>query len=264
MSLTPRTANLGPRVAVLAAMAAAPTALSAQAAITGTVREDSTGLPLAGAEVSIEALSRRALTDENGRYLLRDLAPGTRLLRVRLVGFQPIGVMVDVALNETRQQDIRLERVAVELEPVVVTAAAKRARGMGFAEFDERRRLGFGKFLDSTELARNEHLRLADLIGRLPGVQVIRNRESAVAVSLSRVGPMGEQCVMSVYLNGARVFRSPGVGVKPFMPPPDLSSFVSVSELLGVEVYQSSGQVPIEYGGASASCGVILLWTRGS
>jgi hypothetical protein len=29
-----------------------------------------------------------------------------------------------------------------------------------------------------------------------------------------------------------------------------------------VEVYRSAAEVPVEYGGSNAGCGVILLWSR--
>ena len=58
--------------------------LGAQGTVTGFVR-DSGGRPLSGAEVGIEALGRRALTDEGGRYLLNNVAVGTHMLRARFL-----------------------------------------------------------------------------------------------------------------------------------------------------------------------------------
>jgi hypothetical protein len=41
----------------------------------------------------------------------------------------------------------------------------------------------------------------------------------------------------------------------------DLREF-ALTGLDAVEVYRSAAEVPLEYGGANAGCGVILLWSR--
>ena len=46
-----------------------------------------------------------------------------------------------------------------------------------------------------------------------------------------------------------------------FAQPPDLSKFNPL-DLEAVEVYRSAAELPIEYGGTNAACGVLLLWTR--
>lgn len=65
-------------------------ALRSQAKLTGTVREDSTGRPLADAEVAIEALGRATRTDDAGRFLLVDLPSGLRLVRAPQAHPSPI------------------------------------------------------------------------------------------------------------------------------------------------------------------------------
>src|SRR5574339_1082937 len=64
--------------------------LGAQAAITGTIKEDSSKAKLSGIEVVIQSLDRKATTDTAGRFTLAGLAHGVHILLVRGIGYQPI------------------------------------------------------------------------------------------------------------------------------------------------------------------------------
>jgi len=59
---------------------------AAQATVAGTVRDEETGEPLAGAVVVMPDLNRITATDEGGRYVLLDVPPGPQHIMVRLVG----------------------------------------------------------------------------------------------------------------------------------------------------------------------------------
>jgi hypothetical protein len=80
-----------------------------------------------------------------------------------------------------------------------------------------------------------------------------------VALNPYRRDPMtgALSCPMQVYWNGIKL-GSGGVWDE---RTPDLRAF-SVSSLDNIEVYRSAAQVPMENGGATAACGVLLLWTR--
>ena len=58
--------------------------------ITGRVTDALNGRPLAGAEVAIDAGRQGALTDGDGRYVIRDVLAGYRQVSVRAVGFKPL------------------------------------------------------------------------------------------------------------------------------------------------------------------------------
>lgn len=57
-----------------------------QATVAGTVRDDATGEPLAGAVVAMPDLNRVTATDEHGRYVLLDVPPGPQHITVRFIG----------------------------------------------------------------------------------------------------------------------------------------------------------------------------------
>ncbi|HJR36556.1 MAG TPA: hypothetical protein VJ817_16485, partial [Gemmatimonadales bacterium] len=56
----------------------------------------------------------------------------------------------------------------------MVTVSPDRPRGLGLEAFEERRRLGFGRFIDSATLRRNEQVPLVQMLGRLQGIEFAR------------------------------------------------------------------------------------------
>ena len=227
--------------------------LAAQGVLTGTVREDSSGRPLAGVEVLLEKSGLKTTTDAAGRYVLGPLPGGLHTALFRFVGYRPVRMFVR-PVEDTVWASPVLVAGNVQLDPIVVTAAEP--RGLGVEGFEERRKMGFGRFIDSTELRRKENYRLGHLLGG--------SGQHVYAASPRRVGPQGEPCWMSVYLDGALFYRSPGppeYGSKNDAEPPDLNAFQG-AEFEAIEMYRSAAEVPIEFGGSSAACGVLVLWTR--
>lgn len=236
--------------------------LSAQAVLAGVVREDGSGRVLEGVEVLIEKTSLRTVTGASGRYVLPAVPIGRRTLLFRQVGFLPMRVIVNLAARDTTQVDGTLVPRTVVLDSILVEARRNRG-GVGVEGFEDRRRLGMGRFFDSLELRRAEHVRLNDLLRRKGGVAVglsnLDGRRQWVALNPEMRDFTGVlNCAMQVYYNGIRV----GLGGKlPNATPPDLQSF-DVASLGAVEVYRSGSEVPVEYGGPHAACGAVLLWSR--
>src|SRR6185437_16112679 len=72
----------------------------------------------------------RAVTDAGGRYVLRGVDPGRRLVRVLRIGYETGEHLVSVPAVDTARQDFALRRALVRLEPVTVTAS-RGARSIG-------------------------------------------------------------------------------------------------------------------------------------
>ena len=225
-----------------------------QSFLAGTVRADSSGRPLPGVEVLIEGTALRATTGLHGRYLIEGGPSGRRWVLFRSVGYLPERMEVLLTAGDTTVANAVLVPRAVVLESINVDA--KVPRGEGREGFEERRRLGFGKFYDSLELRRSEHLRLDDLLRRQGGVEVRQlptPEKPWVAFHPNRL------CPMQVYYNGSKIGE--GGRFAEYLHWFDLKTF-SISSLESVEVYRSAAQVPGIYGGPTADCGVILLWGR--
>jgi len=258
---------VGPRHAIqnLVLLLAVVSPLSGQAVLTGLVREDATRRLLSGAEILVVGTDRSTLSDKSGEYAFTSLPKGLQVILVRSVGFHPVRIRVELSEGAVRRLDVVLVPFAVRLDPVLVDAEATRPRGMGREAFEERRRLGFGVFIDSLELRRSEHRRLSDVMRGRSGVVMAQNRFAAN----SRSG-----CYMQVIYDGQSVY-SPAVsalsmpatrGSRSARPvssssPFDINTF-AVSGLESVELYRSLSDTPLQFGGAAAGCGTVVLWSR--
>jgi outer membrane receptor protein involved in Fe transport len=96
-------------------------------AIGGVVVDAAQGEPLPGANVSIQGTTTGTSTDLNGRYRIRNLAPGTYDVLVSFVGFQQKTVTgVTVTAGRTTTVDVTLAEQTAQLNEVVVSAEAAR------------------------------------------------------------------------------------------------------------------------------------------
>jgi len=250
---------------VVAALAlAAPVPLVAQGVLTGIIRDDSTGAPLAGVEVLLVGTSLRAVTGGEGRYLLSGVPAGRQEALVRLVGYLPIRAGLFVTAGDTVRANATLIRSEVELAPLVVTEEMARPRGMGREAIEERRRLGMGLHFDSAVLRQNTHRDLGDLLQGRTGVAVSPRQPGGgyfLLSSRSRDPVTGQfDCYMQIYLDGMPVGRGGKAGTNGVRP--ESTRLFELASLEAVEVYRSAAEVPPEFGGASGGCGVVLLWSR--
>jgi hypothetical protein len=111
--------------AVLACAVLLPAAASAQASITGVIRDTSGAvLPGVTVEASSEVLiekTRTAVSDGSGQYRIVDLRPGTYTVTFTLTGFSTVkraGVELTGALTATINTDLRVGTLA---ETITVT-----------------------------------------------------------------------------------------------------------------------------------------------
>ncbi|MDB4917849.1 MAG: hypothetical protein JWM95_5493 [Gemmatimonadetes bacterium] len=89
--------------------------VQAQATVSGVVK-DSAGRVLRGAEVVVDDPAARGITDESGRYVIRNVPPGERMLRARLLGYYSSADIVVVTGTTAPALDFVLRRNAVMLD----------------------------------------------------------------------------------------------------------------------------------------------------
>ncbi|MGY8777339.1 MAG: carboxypeptidase-like regulatory domain-containing protein [Longimicrobiales bacterium] len=114
-------------LAIMALLVAAPSMAEAQA-VTGLVRDQSTGSPVAAAEVSLVGLGLAALTQGNGEYLILNVPSGTHTMTVQSLGYRTETVTVTVGAGESVVQNVSLSQQALQLNELVVTGTAGASR----------------------------------------------------------------------------------------------------------------------------------------
>ena len=203
-----------------------------------------------GAVISVR--DRQTQTNQLGAFLLTPVPTGTHSLHVRRLGYLPLTMQVTMFDGDTLTARLTLARV-VTLDSIEVATARS-----GIAEFEERRANGAGHYITRDELARYPTRRVADVLGRVPGLRVSSNRSRGESYAMSARGPIslsGTPCYTQVYVDGFPVYSGP--------PSPAFNlNTVSVVDVEGIEFYRGGAGLPAKFNRTGSACGVLVIWTK--
>ncbi|HEV2129941.1 MAG TPA: Plug domain-containing protein [Longimicrobiaceae bacterium] len=104
-----------------------------------------------------------------------------------------------------------------------------------------------GAFVTRADIEKQRAHTTTALLRRIPGVQLVPRPLGGGHTVMLR-----GTCAPMVYIDGIKVRLFSGT----------IDDLVTPQALEGIEVYRSAAEVPAEYSGLNAGCGVILLWTR--
>ena len=99
-----------------------PAAQAQQGVIGGQVVDEGAGTPLEAARVLLTGTGQIETTNRDGRFLFRQVAPGTYQVRVLRVGYKPATQSTTVAAGETAALSFSLAAAVVQLDELVTTA----------------------------------------------------------------------------------------------------------------------------------------------
>ncbi len=224
-----------------ALLLAVPSALVAQGTgvVTGTV-SDSGGAPLPSARVSIDGTTAAAGTSELGRYTLRGIAVGSRVVRVRLLGYRVQEQTVEVTSGGTATVNFRLIRSPLELERVIVST--------GYGVQAKANVTGATEVVAGEEITKRPVSNITKgLQGFMPGVTVSdfggRPGADGAQIRIRGAGTLGD--------NGALILVDGVVGEINNLDPLDIESVSVLKDAASAAIY-----------GARAANGVVLVKTR--
>jgi hypothetical protein len=218
----------------------------------GRVLDLDTSLPVAMASVVLMNESGEKVVTQianlNGRFRLVAPEPGTYLVYAEGLGYlASIDGPLSLEASDTILVEYHLAPHPLQLDSISIEVESQ-SRMLDLMGFYDRRRVGLGKFVERKEIQERDPLRLADFLVTVPGVYVrderVYLRGGLIAGGLLNQGP----CPPKIYLDGVVVEGN------------DLD-WISPDAVSALEVYRSTAEVPLQYGGPDASCGVILIWT---
>jgi hypothetical protein len=226
--------------------------LSAQTTGTLAGKVTSTGgHPVAHARVAVRGTALETVAAADGGFRIQGVPSRSQTLDVRMLGYQPRAIAVEMLAAETLHVQVVLTAIALPLDTVeVISDVAVSPAMRGFAE---RRARGPGTFFTREDIQRMQARAFTDVLRRVPGLQV-RPVRGGMGNNVS-VQTRGSECQVLFFMNGS-----------PFPLPSDqpINDFVAPEEVIAAEVYAGSSEIPAQFNSSrfNSRCGVIVIWTR--
>lgn len=199
------------------------------------------GKPVVGARVVVDDVPR-GLTDKEGRFFATGILPGTRQLEILAIGRQPHMAGVDVRSQQATELRITMELVTT-LDVVRIVGSPFQRRLV--EEFADNKRMGFGSFLDSSQVGRRGTIE--SVFSALPGVELTRQRFGAFQIALP--GKSGGKCAATIWIDGHKTDSDELKSLRP-------------SDIAVVQVFQREYNVPSRYWAPTSDCGAAVVWTK--
>ncbi len=239
---------------------AACEAQAAFARLRGVVTDVSTRAPVSGVRVVIAATGRYATTDSIGRFELKDLPSGVIRFFFTAEGFPRTSVVLAFAKGETMSQSFELDstttsaddstssrRRAQRLDPTNIIGEP--SRGVRYEDFERRMKTGRGQYVTRQEIEARNYNSLGDAARGLRGVLVeCGGSQGGTQGCRVRMARAGVACYPQYIVDGR--------------PDNFFGPYVPVRDIEGLEFYTGASDVPGEFAGVDAACGVVVIWTR--
>jgi hypothetical protein len=214
--------------------------------VTGTILDRQSNAAVSTAMVLLLDSAARARvaaaeSDVAGSFVLSPVSPGRYVLRVERIGYQTVEDSLDLRTPEDAELTVFMASDAVDLAPMVVTAA--RTTAYYLRDFERRRATGSGTFITREDIERSHSHSTSELLQRLGRLRVIRGTRGEASLF------MRGTCRPQIFVDGALLQGS--VSIDTAVLPEDIAA---------IEVYSDAG-IPIQYA-IRSPCGVILVWTH--
>ncbi len=222
----------------------APASLAAQAALLGRVLDSETGQPLPGAKVTIRGVSDSYSADSLGRFDARDLPFGEARVSIEQVGYAAGEFRVRIPAAGAVERVFPLDFTGDRLPEVAVRARIDQLVPR-YLDFERRRQRGLGAFFRWDELRQKSYGSVGDALRTVRGVRIQCNQQTFECHALMTRTP---NCRPMWYIDG--------------MEAGSFNENTPIRDIYGIEVYRGQGEIPGEFSGSNAACGVIVVWTK--
>jgi hypothetical protein len=231
--------------ALVAILSFGPSPAPAQQGSTlrGRVIDAETGDPISYATAQVKD-GKRAATDSTGRFVITGLPAGTSEVTIQAMGYETKRWKLDLAADQTVERTFSLEFTGEKLPEVVVTARAEKLMPR-YVDFERRRERGLGAYLRWDEIKKKNFNTVGEAARSVRGVRM--------------------DCVQADFECYVRMARTPNCRPQWWVDGVNVSSFhesTPIRDIYGIEIYRGPGEVPGEFSGSNAGCGVIVLWTK--
>jgi hypothetical protein len=230
-------------VALLAATTAPETA-AAQATLRGRVIDSELGHPVPGAVVRIRPGPTSLTTDSLGQFEAQGLRAGQAEITIELLGYATGVFKVGLPASGGVDADFPLDFTGHRMPEVLVQARAEELMPR-YMDFELRRQRGMGAYLRWDELQRAGYASVGDALRTIRGVRIKCDQQRFECYAVMSRTP---HCQPTWWIDGVEVHS--------------FHENSPIRDIYGIEVYRGAGEIPAEYAGSNAACGVIVMWTK--
>jgi hypothetical protein len=217
---------------------------AAQTTLRGRVVDSELGQPLADATVRVKGASGQLTTDSLGRFQADGLRAGDVEVMIQLPGYASGMFKVALPSSGIVERDFPLDFTGHRLPEQVVRARAERLMPR-YVDFERRRNRKLGAYFRWDELERHGFSSVGDALRTVRGIKIKCNQETFECFAFMARTP---QCQPTWWIDGVEV--------------QSFHENTPIRDVYGIEVYRGTGEVPGEYAGSNAACGVIVIWTK--
>jgi hypothetical protein len=213
--------------------------------LVGRVLNRATGQPVSAAQL-VPADGRAVAVDSLGRFRVTHLALGPSQLVVRAIGFtsQTLSLHFDRAGEQVFNVSLDSAGRDPQTLPSFGVSAAATTATYRLTAFERRRRTGRGQYMTEQQIVSSGAFNVPDLVKHMRGV-IYECAGNGCTVRISRAP---SRCLPE-YIVDEQVMN-------------DFGMLTPIRDIIALEVYTGPADVPGEYAGRNAGCGVIVIHTR--
>jgi hypothetical protein len=216
--------------------------LRGSARLSGVIRTDG-GRPLS-ARVLVTDAGLEARTNDQGAFSLASLPEGTRTVSLRAIGYFPEERAIDFFADSTTRLDVRLHTVRTVLDTMRILG---KTISTDLADFERRRRAGWGSYLTAVEIRRRGAIETTELLWLARSATLTRSNGRQLMIR-SR----GQTCLPAVFIDHVRLTINEDLS--------ELDSMVRPDEIAAMEIYTGMN-MPAEFYKRGA-CASIVIWRK--
>ncbi len=142
-----------------------------QAVIRGTVLDDNNGETLIACQVAIQGTTMGTITDLDGNFEIKNIAPGTYNLVFLYISYDNLIQQVSLKRGDTLNLEIRLKPATMSINEVTVTAQRRTNTEMSVIAGIRAGNLT-ANGISSQQIARSQDKDASEVIRRVPGVSI--------------------------------------------------------------------------------------------
>jgi len=218
-------------------------AQSGSSGIIGRIFDEHTNEAMIQGLIFLDSVRHDVPISSQGRFVLTKVPAGRHRVEIRAVGYRPHVLEVALVDGQILERQFPMFFTGDKLPDLTVESRNSRLLPR-FNDFERRRQQGLGFYITRDEIKAKGYMNMGDALRTVQGVRVDCGVvECSVHMVRSTAG-----CFPTYYVDGhlARSF----------------AESTPITDVQGIEVYRGAAEMPGEFSGSGAMCGVIAIWTR--